>query len=108
MGSLRHVPIIGEKQPLGILNPLNGKVNVLRIELYPYIFPTLLFNTTPTVPDPKNGSSTQSSGREPARTQGSTSFGGKVAKCAPKKGSVGMDQTVRRFLPLDSRTFSEA
>ena len=39
MGSLRYVPIIGEKQPLGILNPLNGKVNVLWIELYPYIFP---------------------------------------------------------------------
>jgi hypothetical protein len=43
MGSLRYIPIVGEKQPIGMPNPFNGKINVLWIELYPHIFPVLLF-----------------------------------------------------------------
>lgn len=57
-------------------------------------------HTSPTVPEPKNGSRIRDSGLLPANTQGFTSEGGNTAKCAPLKLFVLMDHTDRllRFL----------
>lgn len=46
----------------------------------PTNFRSRLWQTSPTVPEPKNGSRTRSPGSVPARIIGSMSFGGKVAK----------------------------
>src|SRR4051794_33180824 len=51
--------------------------------------------TSPVVPAPLNGSRTIPPRREPARMQGSMSFGGNVAKCAPLNGCVATVQTSR-------------
>jgi hypothetical protein len=53
--------------------------------------------TSPTVPVPKNGSSTTDPFGAPARMQSSTSFGGNTAKCAPLNPLVLIFQTERRF-----------
>jgi hypothetical protein len=53
--------------------------------------------TTPVVPEPKNGSSTLSPTLDPAATQIRTKDLGKTAKCAPAYGSVLMFQTLRLF-----------
>ena len=51
--------------------------------------------TSATVPLPRKGSSTMPPAGHPALMQGSTSAGGKVAKCACGKGAVAMVQTSR-------------
>src|SRR3990167_923016 len=51
--------------------------------------------TSPVVPAPMKGSSTRSPRLEPARMQGSTSFGGNVAKWASPNGWTGMVHTSR-------------
>lgn len=51
--------------------------------------------TKPVVPAPKNGSSTTSPGREPAKIHGRTRSGGNVAKWAPLNGFGVIDHTDR-------------
>src|SRR5579859_4764836 len=53
--------------------------------------------TTPVVPEPKNGSSTFSPTLDPAATHSRTKDLEKTAKCEPAYGSVLMFQTLRRF-----------
>lgn len=52
--------------------------------------------TASVVPEPAKGSSTVPPAGLPASTQGSMSFGGITAKCAPLKGLTGTSQTDRR------------
>src|SRR3990167_6555898 len=56
--------------------------------------------TMAVVPEPIKGASTIPPSGQPAKTIGSISFLGNVAKCASANGLVLMDHTVLLFFPL--------
>src|SRR3990167_5433231 len=72
---------------------LGFKSNPIKLRLF-------FLQTTPTVPAPENGSRIVPFLGHPANTQGKIKSSGKVAKCAPLNGCVGIIQTERLFLKL--------